>query len=528
MKFKTFPITLVALAAVTVLSGCSTHLKQRNAEDMKSIESVIEQRQALAKAAVVEAEARRIAAQEVMRPYVAGNSIPLSRDARMPEQLRTSVPVTAYFANGPVDLATALRQVSSAAGIVVTAAPDALLPAGAFLPKTGIAASPVSAPPTVTVRANGVPLWKLLDDLAAQVQASWRPTPTGAEFYRVQTKTFELMTIPQTAATTASLGRTGSQGAAFSSTSQTTFDSKANSQMDGLKSALDSLISTGGKFSISPENQTLVVTDTPQSLERVEAYVKQQNKAMSRRVRMIVEAIEVVSKEGSDFGIDWTLVYNTTTNALSGSSPSGLASQNAGNINLEQMIGPLAGSGVVVKALNEVGTVVNRRVFPFVTTSGRPITQALRSTFNYVDQVQTSTIASSSTQVTQAPTVSQKDETVGTLLTMVPTAKPDGTVFLSVSFDVTTADPLRPFTVGSGSSAVTVQQKTINGSGIIQEVPVRAGRTEIIGGVELLSANNTTRRLGEDVPIIAGGSNTASSSKSITVLLVTAVVEEGV
>jgi type IVB pilus formation R64 PilN family outer membrane protein len=524
---KHFITTTVSLLSIAMLGGCANSLTNRNAASFDESAHVIVNRQAQARAAIMENETRRLAAQEVARPYVAGQSIPMSRDAHMPPQLRASVPVTALYSNSPVDLPTALRQVSTATGLSFTATPDALMSAGAFAARTGGVAASLALP-SVMLRANNTPLWKLLDDIAGQALVSWRPTPNGAEFYRVETRTYELMSIPQIASTAASLGRGGSDNNQFSSQSKTSFTMKDTNQLDGIKTIVDSMISTGGKFSISQENQTLVVTDTPASHARVAEFVKKQNKAMSRRVRMIVEAIEVVSKEGSDFGIDWSLVQNTTSQALTANSPSTLASAQGGVLNLGQMIGPLSGSGVVIKALNEIGTVVNRRVFPFTTTSGRPITQALRTTFNYVDQVQATNLPSNGTTTPQTPTVTQKDETVGTFLTMVPTAKPDGSVFLSVSFDVTTADPLRPYTVGTGAAAVTVQQKTINGSGVVQEVSVRSGRTEVIGGIEVMSATSTSRRLGEDVPILAGGSNSSASAKSVTVLLVTAVVEEGV
>ncbi|MGH7461532.1 MAG: hypothetical protein ACREMA_10960, partial [Longimicrobiales bacterium] len=190
---------------------------------------------------------------------------------------------------------------------------------------------------------------------------------------------------------------------------------------------------------------------------------------------------------------------------------------------------PFAGTRVVVKALNEIGTVVNRRFFPFLTTSGRPVTQAIRSTFNYVDQVQaTAAVASSSTAVAQAPTVTQKDETVGTFVTMVPTAKSDGTIFLSLSFDLTSAQPLVPFTVGSSGSSVTVQQKTIDGTGVIQEVPIRSGQTVVVGGIESQTSQDSLRRLFNGAPLVLGGSNAAKVTKTRMVLLVTALTEEGI
>lgn len=183
---------------------------------------------------------------------------------------------------------------------------------------------------------------------------------------------------------------------------------------------------------------------------------------------------------------------------------------------------------MVVRALNEVGVVVNRRLFPFLTTSGRPVTQAIRSTFNYVDQVQATSVASSASNTNSiAPTVTQKDETVGTFVTLVPTAKPDGTIFLSLSFDQTSAQPLVPFTVGSASSSVTVQQKTIDGNGIIQEVPIKSGQSIVVGGIESMTSQNTIRRLLPNAPILAGGGDTSRVTKSRLILIVTAQAEEG-
>lgn len=521
---------LIASAVVVLFTGCADTLKSRNQNDFDQTRALIEAQQEQAKSRVRANNLNRIAAQDVNQPYVAGQSIDISREVNMPTSLRQSMPVTAYFANSQVDIGYAMSQLSQATGLSITALPEVYQPASNYEFKTSVEKEKVAnaAPTRLTLKAVGKPIWEVLDDLAAQMNASWRPTPTGAVFYRVETKSYELMTIPQIATTTASLGRTGSAQNAFNSDSKTSFEMKGTDQIEGIRTTIESLMTRAGKFTISRESQTLIVTDTPQAQKLVEEYIKRQNKIMSRRVRLLIEAIDIVAKEGTDFGIDWNLVYNTTKGALSGASPSGLASAQAGTINFQQMYGPLAGSGLVIKALNEVGTVVNRRVFPVMTTSGRPITQALRTTFNYVDQVQTTSVASSVTTAVQAPTVTQKDETVGTFLTIVPTAKNDGSIFLSVSYDVTTADPLRPYTVGSGASAVTVQQKTINGSGVIQEVAVRNGRTEVIGGIELSTHQNTNRRLGDGIPIIAGGSNSSSLTKSLTVILVTAVTEEGV
>jgi type IVB pilus formation R64 PilN family outer membrane protein len=528
MKNSLIKFSVLAIAVASLGACSSTNQRKTEADAALASEQIAAQRDALNKS-LINAEKERLTAQEVQKPYLAGNSRPLARGVNMPDVLRKPTPVTALFQRGSVDLATALEQLSGAANITITATADALLPAGQFAIRTGAAVSPNTAPTRVVIQAVGQPLWTVLDDIARQSQTSWRPVAGGAEFYRVETKVFYLAAIPQSSSTNASLGRNGGS-TAFESQSKTSFESKDQNLITGLTTSIKAMLTQGGTATISPESQTVVVTDTKESLDRIEVFIKDQNKAMSRRVRVLIEAIEVVDKSNSEFGVDWAVLYNTASQAAKISTVASLVGTQAASIGLTDTNGGMSnGSSVVIKALNEVGTVVNRRSFPFLTTSGRPVTQAIRTTFNYVDQVQTSSTPASSTSASStAPTVVQKDETVGTFVTLVPTAKPDGTIFLSVSFDVTSAQPLVPFTIGSGSSGVTVQQKTIDGTGVIQEVPIRSGQTVVIGGIETQTSQNTERRLGYGVPLIAGGSDSSRITKTRMVLLVTALTEEGI
>lgn len=523
-------VASVVLAAAA-LAGCAD-VSKRVHDEAATYGARIAAGQREIRDSIENSEQRRIAAQDVNKPYIAGNSVPVSREFTLPDQLRRNVVVTAMYQRGAVDLETALHQVSEASGVLLTATPDALLPAAAFAPRTGAgggAAAVVGLPPRITLPANPTPLWVLLDDVARQGALHWRVVPGGAEFYRVETRVFELAGTPQVANTSASLGRNGS-GQLFESTSKTGFTTEKQDVLKGVLATVEAMLSVGGRASLSPESQTLVVTDVPDNMKKIAKYVDEQNRIMSRRVRLVLEVIDVVDKDQSEAGLDWNILYNTASRALTNVSPSTLASVAAGKLSAGPSTGPFAGSQAVVHALNEVGVVVNRRVFPFLTTSGRPVTRALRSTFNYVDQVQATTQQGSSVINTyaQAPTVTQKEETVGTFVTMVPTAKSDGTIFLSLSFDFTSAQPLVPFTVGSAGSSVTVQQKTIDGTGFIQELPIRSGQTVIVGGLEASTSQDTNRRLAPNAPLLAGGSNATKVTKDRMLLLVTAVTEEGV
>lgn len=519
-------LTLTALAAAALLAGCATSTQERVKTDRGDADVRIAAEQSAFRKQLDEANARRVAAQVVDRPFIAGGVKPLARGVAMPEQLRRSVPVTALFSAGGADLETALRQISQASGLLLTATPDALLSPSAFGPKLAGAASPVGAPPRVVLQVQNQPLWQLLDDVARQTQTTWRPVASGAEFYRVETRTFPLSVVAQSADTNAALGRNGGSNQVFESQSKTSFSSKDLNPAAGILKAVDAMLSAGGKVTLSAESGTLVVTDTPAALARVEKFLDEQNKLLSRRVRMVLDVVEVADKDQSDVGLDWSLLYTKASGALTMATPGSLVSAQAGSFGINQTTGQFAGSTLAVKALSEVGVVVNRRSFPLLTTSRRPVTQAIRSTFNYVDQVQAVSQASSSTTV-QAPTVTQKDETVGTFVTVMPTAQVDGSIILSLSFDQTSAQPLVPFTVGSSSSSVTVQQKTIDGTGIIQEIPMRSGQSVVVGGIESATSQDTIRRLLPGAPILTGGSNSSKLVKTRMVLIVTAVIEEG-
>ena len=346
--------TLCALACAA-LTACGTTKQLVNTEAAVSTANIEQQRQSLLNS-IKNAELQRVAQQVVSRPYIAGKTQPLARDISMPDKLRQPTKVTALFQRNAVDLATAARQLSEATGLMITVTPDALLPPASFGPKTGSGtgvASPVAAPPMVVLNASNVPIWQLLDDVARQVNASWRPTSSGAEIYRVDTRVFQLSAISQLANTSASLGRNGGQNAVFESQSKTSFESKNQNLITGIKTAVEALLSTGGRAVLSEESQSLVVTDTPQNLERVATYIAGQNKALSRRVRVLLEAIEVVSKDSSEQGVDWNSLYNAANQAASTISPQSLTGTTAGGMSITQKSGLLAASSLDVKAISD-------------------------------------------------------------------------------------------------------------------------------------------------------------------------------
>lgn len=524
----------IAIAASALLGiGCSTQQKIMDLHADTSGEA-----QSLSKTAKDQtrsSERARIEQQDVNQPFLIGSTVPLAREVSMPAVLKKRV--TLLFDRAGVDLPTAARQISEASQMSISLTQDALMPLSSFGPRLSVQVPSAGLQNTSNESSNiqlssiarNIELYKLLDEVARQAGVQWRVAGTGIEFYRTETRIFKINASPQTATTSATLGRNGNTGQVFDAQSKTSFELQKQDPLAGLRNTVDAMLTTGGRLTVSPESQTFIVTDTPEALARVASFIDTMNKSMSRRVRVVVEAIEVTAKDNTQLGLDWNLVYkslNATGSTGAVNAIGSLVGLNAGRLAIKDNSGRFAGSEVSVRALSEIGNIVNRKSFPFITSSGRPVTHALRNTFNYVDSASLSQ-ASTITTVQQAPSVTQKEETVGTFLTVTPFAKDNGQIYLTLSYDVTTSDPLTSFTVGSASNSTIVQQKSINGTGIIQEIPMRSGQTVVVGGYDSVVGNLTQRRAAPGAPMLLGGSDSGTYQKSIVVFLVTAVTEDG-
>nr|MBF0684619.1 hypothetical protein [Pseudomonas sp.] len=158
-------------------------------------------------------------------------------------------------------------------------------------------------------------------------------------------------------------------------------------------------------------------------------------------------------------------------------------------------------------------------------------THAVRTTFSWIDQVQTTAISTVNDAgvggALPSVSVSQKQETVGQFLTIVPDAQEDGQVLLSVAYDTTVAQPLTSVTFGRGENAVQIQQLTIDGSGSVQQVELRPGQPMIVSGFDRQNSQASSRRLDAGLPMLFGGQERASEARETTVVILTALVEEG-
>src|SRR5690606_19790790 len=243
-------------------------------------------------------------------------------------------------------------------------------------------------------------------------------------------------------------------------------------------------------------------------------------------VRLVFEELVVQAHDNAEAGLNWELIFNSAKSAVMAGSSSGLAA-GASSLGASAASGRFNGSEAIVKALGEIGQVVRHSRVPVLTLNRRPVTHAVRTTFSYIDKVETMSLPPATAMAMPSVSVGQREQTVGSLLTLIPDAQENGLILLSVAYDNTVAQPLRSVTFGDKGNPLQLQQITIDGNGIVQQLALQPGQPVLISGFDHMRHETSNRRLNPGMPLVLGGSDKVSSQLLTTVIIVTAQVEEG-
>jgi type IVB pilus formation R64 PilN family outer membrane protein len=536
MSAKTKILWLLTMSSACVgLVGCAIDQLSRQArEHTKRQESSLVARAREFEQAVQAGPQTQAHHTRVNKPWVSGKPIALARELSLPKALRADVKTTLIFKHPSASLSEIAQRIAQATDIPVRVNPDALLPAGHFLPRLSNAQSTSSASATTfsSMPSGTRALSKILDHIAASQQVRWRYNGEVIEFYRTQTRAFDIRALSLSASASMRLGKSSSQDSqGFDSAAQTELSLTSHTLMQDVVKQLEPFLTRAGVITAQPGSlSSVVITDVPPALDAVADYLERLNRRLTRRVRLVFEQITVTRSQHHDQGIDWQfslasdLASLDLATAQSGSAPAMLSVSGATS---------LAGltSGLVLKAVSRYADVVRHTTVPVMTLNRRPVTHAVRSTFTYVDEVKSVALRDEDkkgTSTLPGIAVNQKRETVGAFLTLVPDVQDDGEVLLSVAFDNTVAMPLKTLNFGAAQNQLQVQQLDLRGNGTVQQVVVYPGRPSLIAGFEHQTNEVSQSRRSPHAPKIFGGDDSVERQKTMTLIFVTAQVQDGV
>jgi type IVB pilus formation R64 PilN family outer membrane protein len=375
----------------------------------------------------------------------------------------------------------------------------------------------------------------LLDTAAARFGVSWKYADGAIQFFHTESRNFQINAIPGDSTFTATVtsgassvggvsgggggggGGGGSSGSAVSANnSQNTGVASKLSVYSGIESAIKVMLSSYGKVLASPATGSITVVDTPDSLDRIAAYIEGENKALSRQIAINVTVLSVSLSRSDEYGINWSAVYNSLTRNFGISNSFTPASSGGGNFTAG-IVGAskFSGTTAVINALSEQGKVHRQTTASVVTLNNQPVPVQVARQTTYLQSSQTSIVAQVGVTTTLIPGV----VTAGFNMSILPHVLTNGTVMLQFSTDISTLRSIRQIE----SNGTKIESPELDTRNFLQRVSMKSNETLIISGFEQTDDNLDYKGVGDPKNFLLGGGRNAVGNKEVIVVLITPV-----
>jgi type IVB pilus formation R64 PilN family outer membrane protein len=381
----------------------------------------------------------------------------------------------------------------------------------------------------------------MLDQICNGLGLSWEYKDGGAVIQRYVTRSFALKVTPGTSTFSFASGKTASSSAQSatggSGNIATGFSSESSVKNTGTMSPMESVVEAikvvltpAGKVVASAATGSIVVVDTVDGVERAGKIVDRENEILTRSARFKIEVLSLTEEDNADVGVDLNAVFsNLNKFGATLVSPSSLVSSTAGALGLNVVtatggsVGRYDGTSAVVKALAQYGKVSTVYNVDLMTRNRNLTPLAIQTQTVYLAQTTPGT-TSGSGSAPGAPGLTPGTATTGFNLTLQPNIMDSNE--MAVQFQVGLIDliDIKTLTSGTGINQQSIEAPQTGGFEFKQDVFLRTGQTMVLSGYERTNAQYTDRRLGEKVPMLAGGSFSGKSKKERLYILITPTV----
>lgn len=375
------------------------------------------------------------------------------------------------------------------------------------------------------------PLSGLLDLVTARLGLGWKYDNNAVSIFYTDTRVFQLYSIPgkttmssKVASGATSGGGSGEQTGGFSAdgSNQSTAISFETDIVKDIEKALATMISPSiGRMSVSPSTGTVTVTDRPDVLRRIKAFLDTENKRITRQVLLNVRVLSVQVSGSDSLGLDWNAVYESVSNGISGgiqtiaqdavSAASAFAGVRIlkGDTDASLLINALSQQGNVSTVSSPSVTTLNLKPAPILV--GRQTTYLARteSTMN--------TGGEGSSQTLEPGTV-----TTGFNMTLLPYLMEGQDMLLQYSINLSALTGLK--TIEAGSSKIEMPE--VDNRIFNQSVRMRSGETLVLSGFDQISEVGNKAGRGSPEFWLLGGNGNRSTTRDVIIVLITPIVTD--
>lgn len=327
--------------------------------------------------------------------------------------------------------------------------------------------------------------------LAALYGYQWRfdQDTQSVLFSHTGTRTFTLLAAPgkviyKNQITNQSKENNSSSGGAFGQTvsasdisSQTAQSNTSDLTLDVWNEALTtikSLLSKTGAVSANVASGTVTVTDTAPVLRRVESFVHDFNRKLSRQVAVEVRVWQLAVNDESDVGLNLQALFEDGKMALATGASLNWA-KTGGELLTTVTGGKLKGSQATLKALSSYGKTTLVTSGSGVTMNNQPLPIE-----NTVKDTYLASMSLNTNDYGQTSQIVPGEITTGFAMTVIPHILDRRTLILQYSASLTAKDAMREYT----NENVRVEMPTVSTRAFSQRVTMRMGQTLVLAGFE--------------------------------------------
>lgn len=496
------------------------------------------------------------------RPWVASVSVPMGSNEKLPSVFQE--PVKLNFndtaSGGKVGIRTVAERIAAATGVPVRVKPDvfndpmsgarSLSPAGGKVPASfggpGTAAPPEKGngrrmdigPNAVAMRWNGS-LEGFLNHITDITNLSWEYRGGVIVIERFRTEFFEVATLDGETQYTMGLnssdqGSTGTSGGG-SGGGLSTNNASADVSEKGRAATASTLISAvqqilsavpGSSVIRADGSGRIAVTTTKETMTKVRDFIRAENESMLRQAQIQFDIYSIRRDESDERGIDWGVVVKSVSRAMQMNitSPATVTGPSGGGVQFSVLAGGtnelsrLAGdSTAMLKLLNQFGNSTQHRPVSLLTLNRQWARKASLGSKAYVSET---VPGAASTFGAGAPGLKTATVTTGDRYLAQPFIMDNNTIVLKFGVGLSSLVQIATFTSGTGTTEQRVQTPEISNLIDQSTVALKAGQLLVITGLSRIVTTDDTRRLGEDVPLLAGGSKSQSRQREDFVIFV--------
>jgi len=359
---------------------------------------------------------------------------------------------------------------------------------------------------TFRIRHTGK-LSTVLDTVASRMAADWVYEGGRIVFKGPQTITYTIWAFPGSSSTTGSVG--GGGNAFGSGATATTSTATEFNYWGGVSQSLSSLIPSGlGTFTANPSSGTITVTGGQAVHLRVQDFIENENRRLSRQVAVRIDVIALTRNTNDNRGLSLEGVLRASgggslaVGLLGGTEGAGISlTDNNGSaaINL------LSSYGRVAIVQSQTVTAMNNTPTPVAITQERA----------YV-------ASTSIDQETGATEIEPGIINSGMNFVVTPRIMSSNDVVLQYTLNMSELLQVREFAAGTSS----VQLPEMASRNFSQTVNIRSGQTVVIGSSD--TQNSQQQRQGAFSPSfwgLGGGRNYSVDGTRILILMTPVVIE---